>query len=295
MSFSSEQKNEIITQIYKSPCCRRALLSGFLFAKGTVCDKDTVSIRAEKIETLEFIGRLIKEFYSQSIVPHRSKEGGRYLLAEFKSPAAAKSLSLLKTDSQLYNHKCDSCESSFLRGVFLASGKICDPQRQYLLEFNVGDRTDALVEYLSSIDIKPNIANKKTGRVVYYRGSEKIEEFVAKSAMNKSTFAIMNEQISSDLDNYVQRISNCTSGNISKTVDAAMKYNSVIAQLADADLLSSLPEELENTARLRLEYSDLTLSELSRISVPPISKSGLAHRLNKILEIAQNLLENNKK
>ena len=295
MSFSSEQKNEIITQSYKSPCCRRALLSGFLLAKGIVGDNGEISIRAEKIETLEFIGKLIKEFYSQTIEPHRSKQGGRFLLAEFRSPSAVKHLTTAHKDNQLYNRKCDFCESSFLRGVFLAAGKICDPERQYLLEFNLGDRTDSFVEYLTLIGIKPNIANKKTGRIIYYRDSEKIEEFVAKSTMNKSTFAIMNEQISSDLDNYVQRISNCTAGNISKTVDAAMKYNSVISQLADADLLSSLPEELANTAKLRLEYSDLTLSELARISVPPISKSGLAHRLNRILDLAQNLLERNKK
>jgi DNA-binding protein WhiA len=104
----------------------------------------------------------------------------------------------------------------------------------------------------------------------------------------------MNEQITSDLDNYVQRISNCTSGNISKTVDAAIKYNSVISRLEEANLLSSLPEELAATAMLRLENTDLTLAELARISVPPISKSGLAHRLNKILELGEKLLGNEK-
>ena len=71
-----------------------------------------------------------------------------------------------------------------------------------------------------------------------------------------------------------------------------MKYNSVIARLDKAKLLSSLPEELAATAILRMEYPDLTLAELARISVPPISKSGLAHRLNKILELSEKLLGN---
>ena len=292
MSFSSEQKNEIITQQYKSSCCRRALLMGYLFARGRVESQNLISIRAEKSETLEFIGRLIKEFYSQSIEPRRSTQGGRYLFSEFESSAAAKYLAGAEGGSDLFIDKCDGCETAFLRGVFLASGKICDPKRQYLLEFSLGDRTDLFVEYLTSIEIKPNIANKKSGRVIYYRHTGKIEEFTGRAAMNKSIFAIMNEQITSEFDNYIQRVSNCTSANISKTVDAAMKYNNVIAQLDDAKLLSSLPEELAATARLRLEYPDLTLTELSRMSVPPISKSGLAHRLNKILELGEKLLGN---
>ena len=253
-----------------------------------------ISIRAEKPETMDFIGKLIKEFYSQTINPYRSKQGGRYLLADFESKAAVKYLINASGGKELYFHKCDACESSFLRGVFLAAGKICDPERQYLLEFSLGERTDAFADFLASIDIKPNIANKKTGRVLYYRHSSKIEDFTGRAAMNKSIFAIMNEQITSDLDNYVQRVSNCTAGNISKTVDAAMKYNSVISRLHEANLLSSLPEELAATAMLRLENTDLTLAELARISVPPISKSGLAHRLNKILELGEKLLGNEK-
>ena len=293
MSFSSEQKNEIITQSYKSSCCRRALLMGFLFARGYVESEDSVSVRAEKLETIEFIGRLIKEFYSKTISPRHSSKGGRYLFGEFESLVARKYLDSVLEDGELFFEKCEACESSFLRGVFLASGKICNPEKQYLLEFSLGDRTDRFCEYMTSIGITPNIANKKTGRVVYYKHSAKIEEFTARASMNKSIFAIMNEQIASDMDNYVQRLANCTAGNISKTVDAAMKYNSVIAQLESANLLSSLPEELEATARLRLEYSALTLTELARMSVPPISKSGLAHRLNKILELSEKLLNDN--
>ena len=290
MSFSSEQKKEIITQTYKAACCRRALLQGFIFAKGTVVSNDTIAIKADKMETMEFLGKLIKEFFSQAILPHHPSQGGRCLVAEFKSAAAAKYLSGVQHGEALYNHKCEVCQSAFLRGVFLASGKICDPSRQYLLEFDVGDMADKLHDFLSSIGITPNIANKKIGRILYYRDSEKIEEFAAKASMNKSIFAIMNEQISSDLDNYVQRVSNCTSGNISRTVDAAIKYNSVITRLSEENLLSSLPEELSVTARLRLDYPDLTLSELAKISVPPISKSGLAHRLNKIIELSKKLL-----
>ena len=294
MSFSSEQKNEIITQQCKTSCCRRALLMGFLFARAQIVSEDLISIRAEKSETLEFIGRLIKEFYSKNIYPRHSAKGGRYVFAEFDSPSVSKYLKGIECGGELFISKCEACKSAFLRGVFLAAGKICDPQRQFLLEFSLGDRTDIFCEYLTSIDITPNIANKKSGRVVYYKNISKIEEFSGRALMNKTIFAIMNEQFTADLDNYLHRVANCTSGNISKSVDAIVKYNSVIKQLYDANLLSSLPEELAATARLRFEYPDFTLTELARISVPPISKSGLAHRLNRILELSEELLKNHK-
>ena len=240
-------------------------------------------------ESLFHMAVALKQFTCQDTVKFFkdlgifSKNRNGYLYPH--SDAASAILDVLRME-------CEHLKVKIACQIEVESIEKCDPERQYLLEFALGDRTDRYVDYLTSIDIVPNIANKKTGRVVYYRHSEKIKEFTARASMNRSIFAIMNEQISSDLDNYVQRVSNCTAGNISKTVDAAMKYNNVIARLDKAKLLSSLPEELAATAILRMEYPDLTLAELARISVPPISKSGLAHRLNKILEFSEKLLGN---
>ena len=85
-------------------------------------------------------------------------------------------------------------------------------------------------------------------------------------------------------------MANCETNNIAKTVDAARGQLEVIRALDEANLLSSLPDELEATARLRLQYSDLSLSQLAAVSVPPISKPGLSHRLKRIIEIGNNLL-----
>ena len=95
--------------------------------------------------------------------------------------------------------------------------------------------------------------------------------------------------------NNTNRIVNCETNNISKSVTASHKQISVIDELERANLLSSLPEELEATARLRIKYRDLSLSQLAAVAVPAISKSGLSHRLKKIMEYSETLLPGVKK
>ena len=89
----------------------------------------------------------------------------------------------------------------------------------------------------------------------------------------------------------VSRRINCETNNIAKAVNAAAKQLEVISKLEEQNLLSSLPEELEVTARLRLQNKDLSLSQLAAVAVPPISKPGLSHRLKKIMELGSQLLE----
>ena len=289
MSFSSEQKQDIISHPYKSPCCRRALLSGYLFARGEILDGTCVRIKAEKEATIEFLSRLTKEFFGRELTAERSKAGGRYVYSDIDSASAAKYIRNLQENS-LYIAKCATCESSFLRGVFLGAGRITDPEKQYCLEFYLGDRTDIFASYLEKLGVTPSVSDKKTGRVLYYKNSSKIEDFAAFAAMNKTVFAIMNAKISGEIRNSVNRIANCETNNIGKAVKASGKHLEVITELANANLLSSLPEELERTARLRMEHPDYSLTQLSQIIVPPVSKSGLSHRLNKIVELSRSLL-----
>lgn len=289
MSFSSEQKQEIISHQYKSSCCRRALLYGYLFARGEILDGTKIRIKAEKESTIEFLSRLVKEFFGRDLIPMRSKSGGRYVYSDFDSSSAAKYIQNIQENS-LYITKCATCESSFLRGVFLGAGRITDPEKQYCLEFYLGDKTDIFASYLSELGVSPSISEKKTGKVLYYKNSNKIEDFSALAAMNKTVFAIMNAKISGEIRNSVNRIANCETNNIGKAVRASGKHLEVIIELANANLLSSLPDELERTARLRMEHPDYSLTQLSQIIVPPVSKSGLSHRLNKIVELSRSLL-----
>ena len=149
MSFLQELKKQIISQSYKSLCCRRALLNGVVFAKGEVSD-GLVVVSLENREVIEFVSELVREFFGKSPDVSSNKKGGRRKLISFKSPACQRYLESFESDNyELFQKKCQGCLSAFLRGAFLASGRVCDPQKQYRIEFAPTARLDIFSSFLS--------------------------------------------------------------------------------------------------------------------------------------------------
>jgi len=293
MSFSFEQKSYIINQSYKSSCCRRALLFGAISAKGMTVE-NVVSISVEKTEVAQFLARLITEFYGEKPEINYSQVGGRRVVVQFNSGSAAKYISNLNL-STIFIKKCESCLSAFLRGVFLSSGRISDPKAQYSLELSLGERCELFAELLSGIGLTPRISDKPSERVVYFKNSADIEDFCGIAGLNRALFTLMDAKVEGEIRKNAMRVANCETNNITRAVNAAKPQLLVIGALEEAGLLSSLPDELEQTARLRLEYPDYTLAQLAAVAVPAISKPGLSHRLKKIVELGENILKKHEK
>lgn len=294
MSVSSEQKKEIIEYTYKSSCCRRALLYGVLFAKGVAEDK-RVTVSLEKIEYAEFVTGLVREFYGKTPEIYRSSKGGRNIFLSFDSPSAAKYIAEIHTieDIEVGNFvmlKCRICLGSFLRGAFLAAGRLSNPEKQYALEFTLGDRTDIFAKILSDFGMTPRISNKKTGRVLYFRRADDIEIFYGAAGLNKVVFGVIERKIATLARRESQRYLNWVTENYLRMTAAASRVLRIIERLDELQLLSSLPEELEETARLRLMYPELSLAALATKTNPPISKSGISHRLKRIEEVGREML-----
>ena len=289
MSFSWMQKKSIIEKTQKSSCCRRAMLCGILFSKGVVQD-DRICVSVEKKETAEFVSKLIREFYSKQVEITHTEVGGRRFLLSFDSNSAAKYISNIRFDNEFAICKCSMCQSAFFRGVFLASGRISDPKKQYSLEFSVGERTTLLVTLFQKTGLSPKISNKQSGMTVYFKDSAMIEEFFGIAGMNNALFSLMDAKAEGEIRKNVGRIANCMTNNIKRSVDTAGRQVEIINKLIEANLLSSLPEELVATALMRIEHNDLSLSQLAAIAVPAISKPGLSHRLKKITELGEQLL-----
>ena len=294
MSFSSEQKSAIIEKNSKSACCRRALLHGALFAKAHM-DGDEIVLSVERREYAAFIAKLIKEFYGKEPTPTAASVGGRRYIISFTSQSAANYLRSITNTDNFFVEKCEGCQSAFLKGVFLVSGRIADPNEAYSIHFTLGDRCDIFAQHLRTLDIKPLISGATGGRVLYLKDSSMIETFYGYAGMNKAMFTLIDARFAAETRRNVARISNCETNNIKKAVEAAGKQLDIIAALDRANLLSSLPDDLENTARLRLAHPDMSLAQLSAISNPPISKPGLSHRLKKIIEIGERMLHTDKK
>ena len=139
------------------------------------------------------------------------------------------------------------------------------------------------------------ISKSKNKEVLYLRNSAYIEDFFALAGMNSATFALINAKIQGEIRNNANRIANCETNNIGKAVSASMNQIAIISELIEKGLISQLPDELEMTARLRMEHRDLSLSQLAALITPHISKPGLSHRLRKITELGSALLENSRK
>jgi DNA-binding protein WhiA len=273
---------------YKTTCCRKSFILGVISSRASVTD-GVIHLNVENDIYGEFLSKYINEFFGRTPEISKPKTGGRCRTVSFFSKTGLRYLESLDSDGNLLAPKCEGCEAAFLAGFFFAAGRVSDPEKQYLLEFSPVRRLDKFCEMLSDIGIYFRVTVRRSQTVLYVKQSTMIEDFFAHIGVNDAMFAFMNAKIKGEFRNNANRIANCETNNIDKAVSASHRQISVITALRDANLLSSLPDELEKTAKLRLEHPTLSLSQLAQIAVPTITKSGLSHRLSKIIELAEQL------
>ncbi len=294
MSFLSERKDEIIEFQYDR-CCKRALLDGVLFAKAHIYN-GVISFNVENLKIANYISGLISEIFQKNAEISTETVGGRCYKVSFSSLSSERYLnSLSESDEPIFSGKCSECRAAFIKGVFLSCGRIVDPHKQYRLEFSPAKRVEKLINFLKANNLVFSFEKRKNENIIYTGNSSVIEDFFTLADMTSTTFILMNLKIESEFKNSANRIRNCETHNIGKSISASAKFVVAIEALERANLLSTLPEELEKTARLRLKYRDYSLARLAGEFSPPISKPGLSHRLNKILDIYNSIEENKQK
>ncbi len=289
ISFSARQKADIMNTEIKNICCRRAMLDGILCAKAYNIS-GVITISVENDELAEYVSALINEVFLKKPEISKPGEGGRRRLLTFSSASASKYISKFESQpgfTDVCRQKCVACHSSFWRGVFLVSGRITDPEKSALLEFSLGERMLWFKQLFREQELEATEINRKKECMLYFKRKSDIQDFFAIAGMNNTVFSLLDLYIAAEIRQGVNRIFNCETHNIARTVDASQKYINAINDLIEANLISSLPDELAATAMLRLENPDLSISGLAAIATPPISKPGLSHRLNKILAIAE--------
>lgn len=183
----------------------------------------------------------------------------------------------------------EHCRTAFFRGAFLAGGSVTDPAKGYHLEivtshYNVGREMPAL---LRESGFEPKSTERKANYVTYFKQSAFIEDFLTAIGSPIAAMGIMNAKVEKNLRGSVNRRVNCEAANLDKTVDASMVQIEAIRILEERGMLEQLPEKLKETAVLRRENPELTLTQLAALCVPPITKSALNHRLRKLMVLAQ--------
>jgi DNA-binding protein WhiA len=177
--------------------------------------------------------------------------------------------------------------------VFIAGATINDPSKVYHLEIPIlnihSERIDSLRKFFLDMDISPNIMKREKKTSLYFKSNTVISDILSYIGARRSGFLVANTYIERDIRNNENRATNFVAKNISKSVTATQKQIAAINKLKEADKLSMLPAELLQTALLRVENDAVSLSELALLHDPPISKSGLNHRLEKICKFSEEI------
>ena len=293
MSFAETLRKELAAVPVKRPCCRKAMIAGFFHA---AVELDQIPVWRLRSETAaDTFVELIRLQYGIEAKHTREGKCGRYYeIVSANSPALRKLLGKMREEKasvESIGFSCDSCSSAFLRGMFLSAGTLNDPRKSAHLEFLYPDEQSAscAAAFLSGIGYEPRRVKRQYGIGLYYKGRGVVEELVALMGSHHVIFEMMDGRIEREIRNNENRATNCDTRNISRIVAANGRQIEAIEKLTACGRLDSLSPELRITAELRLEHPEASLETLAKLHNPPVTKSGLNHRLKKLLEEADSI------
>lgn len=235
------------------------------------------------VTTKEYHGNFKQSTYSVSVDDEEDRKQILAFFAQGEQNRAAFVTELLNDE--------EGCHA-FLAGAFLSSANISDPQKDYHLEFVLSDLevADLLTHILCTLNLNFKQTVRRGQTVVYCKESRSIEDFLAMVGATGSMMDIVNVKIYKDVRNQVNRVTNCETSNIEKTVSAATVQSADIRYLMKVGILETLEPQLKQTAKARLENPDMSLRELGELL--GVSRSGINHRLQKLTTLAKQAREN---
>ncbi len=307
MSFSSSIKSELCKLENKKTCCLRAECYGmWLFSKcfslretAYVTENSGVARRMLELaaaaagaggELSYGVSRRKKPAYRVAL---QDEDSRLRLLSAFGHTGGETSLRINRAVLE-----DDCCQAAFLRGAFLTCGTAADPQKGYHLEFAVSyqklaNQLYTLLSEVTAFPVNPLLASRKGSYVVYWKESGQIEDLLTFLGAAGASMELMQVRMYKEAKNDINRKANFETANMDKTYSASARQIAAIAVLNDVGELSNLPDGLRELARLRLENPEMTLRQLGEAL--GISRSGVNHRLERLLELGEKYLETGKK
>ena len=314
MSFSGEVNEELGTQIGAARHCQIAEMAVFISMCGSVMidrnDRYSVKIHTENLIVARKCFTLLEKTFNIrteiSIRRNLSRQSTAYWLLVKNHEEALRLLQAAKLLTQegdvmeelslvrntVVQQYC--CRRAFIRGAFLVSGSISDPEKSYHYEIvcSARGKAEQLQKIINSFEIDAKVILRKKSYVVYVKEGAQISDLLNIMEAHVALMKFENVRILKDMRNTVNRKVNCETANINKTVSAAVKQVEDIHYIRNTIGLEHLSEPLREMALTRLSYPEATLKELGDLLTPPVGKSGVNHRLRKLGEIADKLRQN---
>ena len=314
MSFSSKVKDELSRQVNPARHCQIAEIAAILSLCGKIkiSDQDhfSIEIHTENVAVARKYFTLLKKTFNigTDVSIRRGaylKRNRTYIVAVREHEDAIRVLQAAKLLNEygevsenlsvvrnvVVQNTC--CRRAFIRGAFLASGSISDPEKFYHFEIAcvAEPKAEQLRELIATFDIEAKIVRRKKYYVVYIKEGSQIVDILNVMEAPVALMELENIRILKEMRNSVNRQVNCETANINKTVSAAVKQMDDIRYIQAVIGLDGLPDNLRELALVRLERPDATLKELGEALNPPVGKSGVNHRLRKLGILADDLRE----
>ncbi|MGN0482698.1 MAG: DNA-binding protein WhiA [Lachnospiraceae bacterium] len=311
MSFSSEVKEELARHSCKARHCQIAELAAAVSFSGKIKSdegKTCLEIETENVVLARKYFTLLKKTFNIDTdilirETHYLNRNKTYTIAVKEEADLVQLFQLLHqmnpdgswaqadelVSPLIVQQSC--CKRAFIRGAFLASGSMSDPEKSYHFEIvcNSEKKAEQMQKLMNTFDVDAKIVQRKKNFVVYLKEGAQIVEMLNVMEAHVALMNLENVRIIKEMRNSVNRQVNCETANINKTVHAAVKQLDDIQLIQQTRGLDSLPDGLKETAHLRLEYPEATLKELGTLFTPPIGKSGVNHRLRRLSELAEEI------
>ena len=313
MSFSSDIKREIAKNLPEKDCCVIAELNALTQCLGSLSLQGRGQVQLKFKSDNPVVARrllvLLRQYCRVQVstdVKKLPRFGGRFVttltLSLEDSHRLLRRLNVLKQDAggqdvfqgvprRIVRRIC--CRRAFLCGMFLGAGSVTAPEKDYHAEFVVGDEARArfLMRVLELSGIPASLTMRRGQAVVYLKDSEMIARLLATMSAARAMLRLEDVRTVGAVKQQVTRALNCDQANLNKQVSAAQRQLEAISRISHLVGLRSLPQPLEELARLRLSNQEASLEELGQKLSPPVTKSGIQHRMRKLLQMADSVTD----
>ena len=299
MSFATDVKAELVS-IHNPDCCALAqsyalLLFGRAFS-GREC-----SLLTENKQVAQVYAGAVQTLSGANLSPDLT-DAGKFRITVEDRDVISRIFSSIGHDGAERRRvnfaviQNDCCFASFIRGAFLACGTITDPEKEYHLEFSVPSQGLCfdLMKVFDEFDPTPKMTERAGAFMLYFKNSTDIEDVLTLMGATECAMCVMGTKAIKSVKNTVNRKVNFENANLKRTVEAANRQHDAINYIKHRAGLDSLPEELREIARLRLENEELSNAQLAKLLPESITASGVNHRFSRIIRIADQLQEKEK-
>ncbi|MCG8401878.1 MAG: DNA-binding protein WhiA [Firmicutes bacterium] len=308
MSFSLVTKNELARVTARKHCCRIAELAALVKMDGSLQisgRKISLHLLNHNAAVARKLFKLLKELYgvqAEVLVKKKMRlhKNNVYLVRVPTQQGLEEmlvGLGMLDEEGliaegvfrDLLRSQC--CRRAYLRGVFLGGGSVNNPGGTYHLEVITGNERQAadICRLMEGFGLEARISNRKKWLVVYLKESDQIVKCLNLMGAHSALLEFENARVVKDMRNRVNRLVNCETANLNKTVNASLRQTENILFIARNLGMDKLPQSLREVAELRLSFPDASLKELGEMAAPPLGRSGVNHRLRKLDKIAEEL------